>query len=76
MTDKEKASQGANPARPYQKRKDRADQPYTQYTNIPKLVKDLERFKCEFQSYQGATPEPRVCVYGIPSSIPYSRRSR
>ncbi|MEI6848181.1 MAG: hypothetical protein WCK32_09170 [Chlorobiaceae bacterium] len=76
MSDKQKASQGANPARPYQKRKDRADQPRQQYTNIPELVKELERFECEFLSYQGATPEPRVCVYGIASSIPYSRRSK
>lgn len=60
-------------AEPQGKRTDRADQSQPQYKNKTALVQDCQRLEREVQHFRSVTPEPRVCVYGIPSSVPFSR---
>ena len=59
---------------PFQEgRKDRADQSRHQYTTLQEFDKDVQQFGRELQHFRKAKPEPRVCVYGIPASVPFSR---
>jgi hypothetical protein len=75
MRRKSKPSQGAKPARVQEGRKDRADQ-QPQYTTVQELCKDIETFGKELQHHRSVQPEPRVCVYGIASSVPFLERWR
>lgn len=53
-------------------RKDRADQSQNQYRHPSELIQDVQRFGRDLQHLRNATPEPRVCIPGIPESVPYS----
>ncbi|MBV5304439.1 MAG: hypothetical protein JZU70_09620 [Chlorobium sp.] len=72
MNGKEKAPREERPARLYQVGKDRADQSRAQYSRSSEIVQDIQQFGKELHRYRNATPEPRVCVYGILESVPYS----
>ena len=72
MNGKEKAPREERPARLYQVGRDRADQSRPQYSHPSELIQDVQRFGRDLQHLRNATPEPRVCVPGIPESVPYS----
>ncbi|MCX6178153.1 MAG: hypothetical protein NT163_02080 [Chlorobiales bacterium] len=50
----------------------RAEQSLPQYNNPAELIQDCQKLEREVAHYLTVTPERRVCVYGIPSSVPYS----
>jgi hypothetical protein len=45
-----------------------------QYTTLQELDKDVQQFGRELQQFRAVTLEPRVCVYGISASVPFSGR--
>ncbi len=56
---------------PFQdERINRADQSQPQYTTLEQLDNDLQHYGRELQSLR--TPEPRVCVYRIAASVPFT----
>ena len=73
MRDKSKTLHGQN-AGLQTGRINRADQSQPQYNSSTELIQDCQKFEREYRGYRDITPEPRVCVYGIPSSVPFSRR--
>ncbi len=52
-------------------RGDQSLQSQQQYSQPSELIQDVQQIGRELQSLR--TPERRVCVYGIPDSVPYSR---
>jgi len=59
-----------------QGQKDLADHSQPQYTTVQELCKDIETFGKELQHHRSVQQEPRVCVYGIASSVPFLERWR
>ena len=51
----------------------RAEQSQPQYNNPAELIQDCKKFEKEIKHYASLRVEPRVCVYGISSSVPFSR---
>ncbi len=44
-----------------------------QYTSPAEFIQDCQKFEREIKHYASLRVEPRACVYGIPSSVPFSR---
>ncbi|MEI7695314.1 MAG: hypothetical protein WCI64_06685 [Chlorobium sp.] len=76
MNAKRKALHGQDAGLNREGRKDRADHSQPQYTTVQELCKDIETFGKELQHHRSVQPEPRVCVYGIASSVPFLERWR
>ena len=49
---------------------------HPKYNSFEELKQDTGKFSRDFGHFRSITPERRVCVYGIPSSVPYSRSWR
>jgi hypothetical protein len=75
MREKKKPSQRAGFARVHELQSDRADQLQPEYTTLQELDKDVQQFGRELQHFRAVTLEPRVCVYGISASVPFSGRA-
>lgn len=72
MSSKAKASHGNE--RLQDKRTIQAkEQSQPQYNHTTELIQDCQALERELQHFRSLTPERRVCVYGIPSSVPFSR---
>ena len=56
-----------------EERINRADQSQQQYTTLEEFGKDVQQFGRELQDFRAVTLERRVCVYGVPSSVPYAQ---
>jgi len=43
------------------------------YNNPAEIVQDCQQFERDVRHFASISLEPRVCVYGIPSSVPFAR---
>ncbi len=66
-----KAPHGRN-AGLQERRTIRAEQSQPQYNNETELIQDLQQYSREVRQFSSVTPEPRVCVYRIAASIPFT----
>ena len=48
----------------------RAEQSQQKYNDSAEFIQDCQQFEREAQHFLSVTPEPRVCVYRIASSVP------
>ena len=72
MDEKSKAPQGRTMGLKAKGADGRDQREHHQYNSSEELKQDAGRFSREYGHYRSVTPEPRVCVYRIASSVPFT----